>query len=307
MKMVQEQGHCVLWPLLFDCTSTNVHDREISETALKSLCELYESDGSHTRADLFLKSFHYFNFQINQALSFNQYDLQRAILALKRSLDDYKNTCALKDISMPDTFLWGALSFVKNVIQRPEIQLHAFILLDSFLDILSESMLFRVFSEVLVCVAAAFERLHAFTAQFTSQDARFLQLTPEQWRQHCAVEAKPKAPTQTTIVSFFSQAKNDPANSERFIEESGIFLSIYGSAEIAQNSAPFKDPLFSFTKATLTVIQNDPEAYEAAMSDFFAAIIKRIAAKFPAQIMECLNSRPYLYFLKYGQSYINTL
>ena len=39
MKMVQEQGHCVLWPLLFDCTSTNVHDREISETALKSLCE----------------------------------------------------------------------------------------------------------------------------------------------------------------------------------------------------------------------------------------------------------------------------
>ena len=168
-------------------------------------------------------------------------------------------------------------------------------------------MLFRVFSEVLVCVAAAFERLHAFTAQFTSQDARFLQLTPEQWRQHCAVEAKPKAPTQTTIVSFFSQAKNDPANSERFIEESGIFLSIYGSAEIAQNSAPFKDPLFSFTKATLTAIQNDPEAYEAAMSDFFAAIIKRIAAKFPAQIMECLNSRPYLYFLKYGQSYINTL
>lgn len=39
IKMVQEQGHCVLWPLLFDCTSSNVHDREISETALKSLCE----------------------------------------------------------------------------------------------------------------------------------------------------------------------------------------------------------------------------------------------------------------------------
>ena len=131
MKMVQEQGHCVLWPLLFDCTSGNVHDREISETALKSLCEwpslllltrrLYESNGSQTRSDLFLKSFHYFNFQINQALSFNQYDLQRAILALKRSLDDYKNTCALKDISMPDNFLWGVLSFVKNVLQVPSL------------------------------------------------------------------------------------------------------------------------------------------------------------------------------------------
>ena len=168
-------------------------------------------------------------------------------------------------------------------------------------------MLFRVFSEVLVCVAAAFERLHTFISQFTSQDPQFLLLSPEQWRLQCAKEEKPKAPKQPDILFFFSQAKNDPAHSERFIEESGIFLSIYGNAESAQNSATPKDPLFSFTKTALSTVQNDPEGYEAAMSDFFAAIIKRIAAKFPSRILECLNSRPYLYFLKYGRFYINTL
>lgn len=77
-------------------------------------------------------------------------------------------------------------------------------------------MLFRVFSEVLVCVAAAFERLHAFTAQFTSQDARFLQLTPEQWRQHCAVEAKPKAPTQTTIGVLLLAGQERPRQLRAF-------------------------------------------------------------------------------------------
>ena len=117
LEMVKRQGHCVLWPLLFDCTSESVRDREISETALKSLCELYESDGGATRTELFLKSFHYFNFQINQALSFNQYDLERAILALKRSLDDYKGYCENAELNVPDNFLWGVLSFVKNVLQ----------------------------------------------------------------------------------------------------------------------------------------------------------------------------------------------
>ena len=117
LEMVKRQGHCVLWPLLFDCTSESVRDREISETALKSLCELYESDGGATRTELLLKSFHYFNFQINQALSFNQYDLERAILALKRSLDDYKGYCENAELNVPDNFLWGVLSFVKNVLQ----------------------------------------------------------------------------------------------------------------------------------------------------------------------------------------------
>lgn len=39
-QMVRQQGHRVLWPLLFDCTDVSPHDRAMSETALRSLFEL---------------------------------------------------------------------------------------------------------------------------------------------------------------------------------------------------------------------------------------------------------------------------
>ena len=38
-QMIQQQGHRVLWPLLYDCTDVSSHDREMSETALRSLYE----------------------------------------------------------------------------------------------------------------------------------------------------------------------------------------------------------------------------------------------------------------------------
>ena len=38
-QMIQQQGHRVLWPLLYDCTDISSHDRDMSETALRSLYE----------------------------------------------------------------------------------------------------------------------------------------------------------------------------------------------------------------------------------------------------------------------------
>lgn len=38
-RIIQQEGHRILWPLLFDCTDTILHDRQMSEMALKSLYE----------------------------------------------------------------------------------------------------------------------------------------------------------------------------------------------------------------------------------------------------------------------------
>lgn len=78
---------------------------------------MYEEDKQNQRADLFIKSFHYFNFQINQALSFNDNELKRAIFALKRSLQDFKDFSQKRQMKLPDNFLWGVLSFIKNILQ----------------------------------------------------------------------------------------------------------------------------------------------------------------------------------------------
>lgn len=78
---------------------------------------LYEEDGDNKRSGLFSKSFHYFTFQINQALSFNTYDLKRAIFALKRSLEDFKEFSQQDQMKLPEHFLWGVLSFIKSILQ----------------------------------------------------------------------------------------------------------------------------------------------------------------------------------------------
>ena len=104
-------------------------------------------------------------------------------------------------------------------------------LLDSFLDTLSEAMLFRLFSEVLVCVAGAFERMTSFLAHLAPQDPEFLALDPAEWKQRCVVNrGESKSSQPHTIDSYFSQS-NDPNNTERAVEETGIILSIYGSEE----------------------------------------------------------------------------
>ena len=84
---------------------------------------LYTVDGSKTRTDIFIKSFHYFNFQINQALSFTTLELKRAIFALRRSLQDFKASTEGYSIILPDNFLWGVLTFIKNILQV-ETELH---------------------------------------------------------------------------------------------------------------------------------------------------------------------------------------
>lgn len=78
---------------------------------------LYEENGKNQRVEIFAKSFHYFNFQINQALSFNMSELKRAIFALKRSLKDFKEFCNTNQTKLPDNFLWGVLSFIKSILQ----------------------------------------------------------------------------------------------------------------------------------------------------------------------------------------------
>ena len=78
---------------------------------------LYEENGKNQRVEIFAKSFHYFNFQINQALSFNMSELKRAIFALKRSLKDFKEFSHDNQTKLPDNFLWGVLSFIKSILQ----------------------------------------------------------------------------------------------------------------------------------------------------------------------------------------------
>ena len=78
---------------------------------------LYTAEGTKTRTDIFIKSFHYLNFQINQALSFTTLELKRAIFALRRSLKDFKASTEGHSVVLPDNFIWGVLSFIKNILQ----------------------------------------------------------------------------------------------------------------------------------------------------------------------------------------------
>ena len=66
---------------------------------------------------MYLKSFHYFNFQINQALSFTTLELKRAIIALRHSLKIFKDSSNSRCVELPDDFLWGVLTFLKSILQ----------------------------------------------------------------------------------------------------------------------------------------------------------------------------------------------
>ena len=75
------------------------------------------SEGERSHAEMFLRSFHYFNFQINQALAFSTSALVRAIVALRRALGDFKEAVRGETVALPDNFLWGVLTFIKNILQ----------------------------------------------------------------------------------------------------------------------------------------------------------------------------------------------
>ena len=75
------------------------------------------AEGERSHAEMFLRSFHYFNFQINQALAFSSSALVRAIVALRRALGDFKEAVSGETVALPDNFLWGVLTFIKNILQ----------------------------------------------------------------------------------------------------------------------------------------------------------------------------------------------
>lgn len=81
-----------------------------------------------SRGEMYLRSFHYFTFQINQALAFVAPALARAVAALRRALGDFKHAMAESPAGivggesggLPEHFLWGVLTFLKNVLQVGE-------------------------------------------------------------------------------------------------------------------------------------------------------------------------------------------
>lgn len=78
---------------------------------------LSSAEGDRSHAEMYLRSFHYFNFQINQALAFAAPALTRAIVALRRALGDFKEAVEGRTVVLPDNFLWGVLTFIKNILQ----------------------------------------------------------------------------------------------------------------------------------------------------------------------------------------------
>ena len=100
----------------------------------------------------------------------------------------------------------------------------ALILLDVFLDLLSESMLFRVLSEIIVCVAASFEKSNYWLQNHSSNHLLYHTTDITHLKQK-AVDREAgdfKSQRSGTIESYFSQQN----------EKQPVILRIYGDLHL---------------------------------------------------------------------------
>lgn len=181
-------------------------------------------------------------------------------------------------------------------------------------------MLFRVLSEIIVCVAASFERRQQWLRRGDrSREER--QKTLEELRER---EKEKETPRETssqrdgTITSYFSQRS----------DKTPVILRVYGIDEQSAISGIDKRESNGIDKQesngidkhesngidkheSLTtpcfeedakLVENmDPSGSLSGTTDFFAAMLRRVAAKDPESLRSLLASRPYLFHLRFGE------
>ena len=186
--------------------------------------------------------------------------------------------------------------------------MYALILLDVFLDLLSESMLFRVLSEIIVCVAASFEKSNYWLQNHSSNHLLYHTTDITHLKQK-AVDREAgdfKSQRSGTIESYFSQQN----------EKQPVILRIYGDLHLKADpivhpplglccSKPLhevlgKDPLFSFDSNEQSIENVDAKSYLANTTGYFADMLHRIHTLYPQSMKSLLKSYPYLYHLTFG-------
>ena len=186
--------------------------------------------------------------------------------------------------------------------------MYALILLDVFLDVLSESMLFRVLSEIIVCVAASFEKSENWL-QNHSFNHLLYHTTDITLLKQKAVDREAgdfKSQRSGTIESYFSQQQ----------EKQSVILHIYGDLHPTADpivhpplgfccSKPLqevlgKDPLYSFDSNEQSVENVDTKSYLVNTTGYFAEMLHRIHHLYPQSMETLLTSHPYLYHLAFG-------
>ena len=163
-----------------------------------------------------------------------------------------------------------------------------------FLDVLSETMLFRVLSEIIVCVAASFERRQQWLRTRREKPIA-KQATLEELRQR---ESERETPRETssqrdgTITSYFSQRS----------DKTPVILRIYGIDE--QEATTTHSSCSGFEEDARLVENLDPTGSIDGTTDFFVAMLRRVATQHPDSFKSLLSSRPYLFHLRFGEQSI---
>ena len=188
------------------------------------------------------------------------------------------------------------------------MQLFAFILLDSFLDTLSENMLLRVLSEIMVCAAASFEQVKRWLGSTRHHTMIFHSSNLQAMKREALNREQEKntKPRERTIDSYFSQ------NSE----SQKSYLLVYGVQEKSdiQQEKPLgaccsfqtnsycthQDSLFGFNTNGYDLTSVDEASYLFNTSSYLADTFRKISQRYPQQFNELITSRPYLLMMQFG-------
>ena len=177
-------------------------------------------------------------------------------------------------------------------------------------------MLFRVLSEIIVCVAASFEQCKKWL-QLSSQSHILFYHANMDIFHRIAIEREAKMNNNKkltqdrTIDSYFSQ---------KALQPSDIVMTIYGleEEEIKNPSQSIKtwkelgnccdsstevhmhDSLYSFDMNYEGIESFDSISYLQNTSAYFSETLNRINQQYPTQFKSLLQQRPYLSYLRFG-------
>ena len=176
-------------------------------------------------------------------------------------------------------------------------------------------MLFRVLSEIIVCVAASFEKSELWLRNRPTAHLLYhigdVKILKQKAIERETEDFRPQR--SGTIESFFSQQN----------EKQPVILRIYGNIdEVAETdltpqigcccSKPAqevlgKDPLFSFDSNESYTENIDISSYLVNTTSYFADMLRRIYSIYPESMRFLLTSHPYLYYLQFGDLSISTI
>lgn len=153
-------------------------------------------------------------------------------------------------------------------------------------------MLFRVLSEIVVCVAASFERRRQWL-QARLPKPILRRRTLEELRERASEKETPRETSSQrdgTITSYFSQRG----------DVTPVVLRIYGIDEReTPKTSRFVHVGFEEDERLSEALA--PSDSLSGATDFFAAMLRRVAARDAEAMRSLLSSRPYLFHLRFGE------